>query len=328
VSLLFKQRKSPAAGQMKPGHVVTMYFIRHLQQALASVGELWRMPFSSLLTMAVLGVSLALPATLHLLLKNSEQLQNSWDSAAEITLFLTEQLSEPATTKLTNRILLYPEVASVHHISSEQALAEFKQLSGFGQALDYLDKNPLPALLIVVPTTKYSSPEGARMLLDKLQQQREVDFGKLDVAWLEKLNSIIGLLQDAVLALGCLLLVAVVLVIGNTIRLSILNRRDEIEVLKLVGATDDFIRRPFLYTGVWYGIVGGLIAWVCVSLMLWWMEDALVNLVGQFGSDFTLTGLSFNEFLWLILGGASLGWLGAYGSVTRHVHEIEPENQL
>lgn len=305
-----------------------MLFIRHIQQALASVGELWRMPFSSMLTMAVLGVSLALPTTLHLLLKNSEQLQGTWESASEITLFLTEGLSDSDSRKVINRISLYPEVASVRHITSEQALEEFKQLSGFGEALEYLDKNPLPALLVVIPTSKFSSPDGARLLLDKLQQQPEVEFGKLDVIWLEKLSAIIALLEDAVWALGVLLVLAVMLVIGNTIRLSILNRRDEIEVLKLVGATDDFIRRPFLYSGIWYGIIGGLIAWVCVSLMLWWMEGALAKLVSQLGSDFGLAGLNLAEFLWLIFGGASLGWLGAYGSVTRHVRAIEPEKQL
>lgn len=328
MSLLFSQRKPPSATKAMPGHGLVMLVIRHIQQALASIGELWRMPFSSLLTMAVLGVSLALPTTLHLLLKNSQQLQSSWDNASEITLFLTDNLSGRDAEKVINRISIYPEVASVRHISSVQALEEFKQLSGFGEALDYLDENPFPALLLVTPTSKYSSPDAARLLLDKLQQQREVEFGKLDVAWLEKLSAIIMLLEDAVLALGVLLLMAVTLVIGNTIRLSILNRRDEIEVLKLVGATDDFIRRPFLYSGIWYGIIGGLIAWICVSLMLWWMEDALVHLVDQFGSDFTLTGLSFSEFLWLIFGGAMLGWLGAYSSVTRHVQDIEPENQL
>ena len=328
MSLLFSQRKSPNAQSRMPGRSFVMFFIRHLQQALASIGELWRMPFSSLLTMAVLGVSLALPTTLHLLLKNSQQLQTSWDSASQITLFLTDNINEHDANKLMNRIALFNQISKVDYISSTQALAEFKQLSGFGDALEYLDKNPLPALLLVTPTNKFSSPEGARILLDKLEQQPEVKFGKLDVAWLEKLSSIVTLLEDAVFALGGLLLAAVVLVIGNTIRLSILNRRDEIEILKLVGATDDFIRRPFLYTGIWYGIVGGLIAWVCVSLMLWWIEGALVHLIGQFGSDFRLAGLSFIEFLWLIFGGAALGWLGAYGSVTRHVRDIEPENQL
>jgi cell division transport system permease protein len=313
---------------MVPGHGLVMLFLRHTQQALASIGELWRMPFSSMLTMAVLGVSLALPTTLHLLLKNSQQLQSSWDGASEISLFLTDGLSDNDSSKVINRISLYSEVTSVRHISSAQALEEFKQLSGFGEALEYLDKNPLPALLLVTPTSKFSSPDGARLLLDKLQQQPEVEFGKLDVTWLEKLSAIISLLEDAVLALGVLLLFAVILIIGNTIRLSILNRRDEIEVLKLVGATDDFIRRPFLYSGIWYGIIGGLIAWICVSLILWWMEGALAHLVGQLGSDFTLSGLNFTEFLWLILGGSALGWLGAYGSVTRHVREVEPENQL
>lgn len=328
MSLLFSQRKSPNARKLMPGRGLLMFFIRHLQQGLASVGELWRMPFSSLLTMAVLGVSLALPTTLHLLLKNTQQLETTLDDAAEITLFLDSGLNQAKTTQLINRLSLYPEVSQVRYISSEQALAEFKQLSGFGEALEYLDKNPLPSLLLVTPTVKHSSPDSARLLLDKLQQQSEVEFGKLDAAWLDKLNAITTLLEDAVVSLAVLLLLAVVLVIGNTIRLSILNRRDEIEVLKLVGATDDFIRRPFLYSGIWYGLVGGVIAWLCVSLILWWLENALMILVDQFGHDFRLSGLSFSEFLWLIFGGASLGWLGAFISVTHHVKAIEPENQL
>jgi len=305
-----------------------MFFIRHLQQALASIGELWRMPVSSLLTMAVLGISLALPTTLHLLMKNGEQLRGSWDNAAEITLFMEEGLNESQTKTVLRRIGLYEQVNAVNYVSEDQALEEFKSLSGFGDALSYLDKNPLPAVILVVPTEQYSSPEGARELLEKLQAQPEVSFGKLDVTWLEKLTAIVNLLDDAAFALGFLLLTAVVLVIANTIRLSILNRREEIEVLKLVGATNDFIRRPFLYTGIWYGLIGGLIAWICVSLILWWIEGALIDLASQLGTELTLSGLNFSEFLILITLSSALGWLGAYGSVMRHVYEIEPENQL
>jgi len=305
-----------------------MYFIRHLQQALASVGELWRMPISSLLTMAVLGVSLALPTTLHLLMKNGQQLRGSWDSAAEITLFVKEGISDSQTQKVLRRIGLYEQVNDVTYVAAEQALEEFKTLSGFGDALSYLDENPLPSVILVVPSLQYSSPEGARELLEKLQRQPEISFGKLDVTWLEKLTAIVNLLEDAALGLGVLLLLAVALVIANTIRLSILNRREEIEVLKLVGATNDFIRRPFLYTGIWYGLIGGLIAWVCVSLILWWVEGALLDLASQLGSELTLSGLNISEFLILIALSTGLGWLGAYGSVMRHVYEIEPENQL
>lgn len=328
MSLLFSQRKSPGAGKANPGHRLVMYFIRHMQQALASVGELWRMPASSLLTMAVLGVSLALPTTLHLLMKNGQQLRGSWDSAAEITLFMEEGLTENQTKQVLRRIGLYDQVNDVTYIAAEDALDEFKSLSGFGDALSYLEKNPLPSVILVTPTVQYSSPEGARELLERLQQQPEISFGKLDVTWLEKLTAIINLLDDAALSLGILLLIAVALVIANTIRLSILNRREEIEVLKLVGATNNFIRRPFLYTGIWYGLIGGLIAWVCVSLILWWVEGALMDLANQLGSELTLSGLNFNEFLILIALSCGLGWLGAYGSVMRHVYEIEPKNQL
>jgi len=328
LSLLFKQRKSPAASSNVPGHRVVMFFIRHLQQAFASVGELWRMPVASLLTMAVIGVSLALPATLHLLLKNSEHLRGNWDNAAQISLFLNDNIDENSAQRIINRIRLYPQVNEVKFISSQQALGEFKQLSGFGDALEYLDKNPLPSLLLVTPTMQYSSPEGARELLTKLQVQPEVAFGKLDITWLEKLTAIITLIEDGVSALGALLLLSVVLVLANTIRLAILNRREEIEVLKLVGATNDFIRRPFLYTGIWYGLIGGIIAWILVSLILIWLEGAFVTLADQLGTQVVLSGLDFSEFLILIALSSTLGWLGAYFSVMRHVYEIEPENQL
>jgi len=328
LSLLFKQRKSPAASSNVPGHRVVMFFIRHLQQAFASIGELWRMPVASLLTMAVIGVSLALPVTLHLLLKNSEHLRGDWDNAAQISLFLKDNIDQKQAQKVVNRIKLYPQVNDVQYISSEQALGEFKSLSGFGEALEYLDTNPLPSLLLVTPTTQYSSPEGARDLLQKLQLQPEVAFGKLDITWLEKLTAIITLLEDGVSSLGALLLLSVILVLANTIRLAILNRREEIEVLKLVGATNDFIRRPFLYTGIWYGLIGGLIAWIIVSLILIWLEGAFVMLADQFGTEITLAGLDFAEFLILIALSSTLGWLGSYLSVMRHVYEIEPENQL
>lgn len=328
LSLLFKQRTSTATTKQVPGHWIVMFFIRHLQQAFASVGELWRMPVASLLTMGVIGVSLALPTTLHLLLKNSEHMRSGWDNAAQISLFLNDNIDHKQATKVINRIKLYPQVNEVQYVTSEHALSEFKQLSGFGEALDYLDKNPLPSLLLVTPITQYSSPEGAGELLHKLQQQPEVAFGKLDINWLEKLTAIVNLLEDGVMALGALLLLSVILVLANTIRLAILNRREEIEVLKLVGATNDFIRRPFLYTGVWYGLIGGIIAWILVSLILIWLEGAFSILADQLGSGVLLSGLELNEFLILIALSSSLGWIGAYLSVMRHVYEIEPENQL
>ncbi|MGI2258448.1 permease-like cell division protein FtsX [Shewanella sp. GXUN23E] len=304
---------------------IVMFFIRHIQQAMASMGELWRNPVSSLMTMAVLGVSLSLPAALQVLVKNAESITHSWDSAAQISLFIDEGRSEQAIQSLITRIKVFPEVAEVSYINREQALEEFQTLSGFGDALSYLDSNPLPAVVMVTPTSRYSSPQGARELLDKLQQQPEVSMGRLDIEWLERLQAGVKLLQRTVSAVAALLILAVVLIIGNTIRLAIMNRRTEIEVMKLVGATEGFIQRPFLYTGIWYGVIGGVLAWVIINLLVWYLDGALAELLGLYGSQISMQALTFGELLQLVGVASFLGWLGSYVSVRQHLRAIEPQ---
>ena len=146
----------------------TARVLRHLQQAIGSLGDLWRTPFTSVMTVLVLGISLTLPATLHLFVKNTQTVTEQWNSASEITLFLKLSTADKAAQSLVQRIQLYPEVDNVVYISAEQALAEFKVISGFGQALEYLDENPLPATLLVTPTKRFSQVEAARELLLKL----------------------------------------------------------------------------------------------------------------------------------------------------------------
>ncbi|MCF1430242.1 MAG: permease-like cell division protein FtsX [Shewanella sp.] len=304
---------------------VVMFFIRHIQQAMGSVGELWRNPISSLMTMAMLGVSLSLPAALQVLVKNAESITQSWDSAAQISLFIDEGRSEHSIQSLITRIKVFPEVAEVSYINREQALQEFQALSGFGDALSYLDTNPLPAVVMVTPTSRYSSPQGARELLQKLQRQPEVSFGRLDIEWLERLQAGVKLLQRTVSMVAALLILAVVLIIGNTIRLAIMSRRSEIEVMKLVGATESFIQRPFLYTGIWYGVIGGVLAWVIINLLVWYLDGALVELLGLYGSQINMQGLTFTELLQLVGIASFLGWLGSYLSVRQHLQAIEPE---
>ncbi|QSX29948.1 permease-like cell division protein FtsX [Shewanella cyperi] len=303
---------------------IVMFFIRHLQQGMASMGELWRNPVSSVMTMAVLGVSLSLPAALQVLVKNAETVTQSWNSAAEISLFIDEGRSEQAIQSLISRIKVFPEVAEVNYIDRAKALDEFQRLSGFGEALAYLDSNPLPAVVTVTPTARYSSPTGARELLSKLEREQEVSFGRLDIEWLERLQAVLRLLERTVLAIAALLVLAVVLVIGNTIRLAIMNRRSEIEVMKLVGATEAFIQRPFLYTGIWYGIIGGLLAWLIINLLVWYLDGALAELLGLYGSSMQMQSLSVKELLQLVLLAAFLGWLGSYLSVRQHLRAIEP----
>ncbi|WP_434927862.1 permease-like cell division protein FtsX [Shewanella sp. HL-SH8] len=312
------QSKLPMSGR------IVMFFIRHVQQGMSSMGELWRTPVSSIMTMAVLGVSLSLPAALQVLVKNAENITQSWNSAAEISLFINEGRSEQSIQSLISRIKVFREVESIDYISRDQALEEFQRLSGFGEALSYLDENPLPAVVTVTPSLKYSSPTGARELLRKLEREPEVSFGRLDIEWLERLQAMVRLLEKTVLAIAALLVLAVILVIGNTIRLAIMNRRTEIEIMKLVGATEAFIQRPFLYTGIWYGVIGGLLAWIIINLLVWYLDSALADLMGLYGSELSLQALTFAELGQLVLLASFLGWLGSYLSVRQHLRKIEP----
>jgi len=303
---------------------ITARIIRHLQQAIGSLGDLWRTPFTSVMTVLVLGISLTLPATLHLFVKNTQAVTEQWNSASEITLFLKLSTSDKAAQSLVQRIGLYPEVENVVYISAEQALTEFKVNSGFGQALEYLDENPLPATLLVTPAKRFSQVQAARELLLKLEQERAVDQGKLDLEWLTRLEAMAALIEDVVIGIAILLCLSVVLIIGNTIRLAILNQKDAIAVMKLVGATDDFIQRPFLYAGVWYGVLGGFVASICVAILASYLSGALRQLTDLYQSQFVLSGLSFAELMLLQLMAVGLGLLGSFISVRQHIRAIEP----
>jgi len=297
---------------------------RHIQQAVGSLGDLWRTPFTSVMTVFVLGISLALPATLHLFVKNAQQVSEQWDSASQITLFLKLSTSEKSAKNLVKRIKLYPEVDKVHYISAKKALKEFKILSGFGQSLEYLDKNPLPATLLVTPTQRSSQANAANELLVKLKQEREVEQGKLDLEWLTRLEAMAQLIKDIVLGVALLLCLSVVLIVGNTIRLAILNEKEAIAIMKLVGATDRFIQQPFLYSGIWYGIFGGLLSWLAVSLLAQYLSGAISQLTELYQSNFQLQGLTFSDALTLIAFAVLLGLIGSYISVRKHIKAIEP----
>ena len=301
-----------------------MFFINHFRQALGSLGELWRSGMSSAMTVGVLGLSITLPTTLYVMVKNTEQISAGWEHASQISLFIKDKASQRDVNQLVKRIQLWPEVQDLTLITADEALAEFKQLSGFGDAIAYLDSNPLPNVVLVTPTQRHASPVAARALLEKLKNEREVDIGKLDIEWLERLHGLLNLVKDLVSVIALLLFLAVILIIGNTIRLNILNKKDEILVMKLVGATDAFIQRPFMYTGFWYGFLGGLLAWIAVTLLLWWMSTSVANVSALYQKDFNITGLDFNTFISMLGISVFLGLSGSFLSVKRHVRDIEP----
>jgi cell division transport system permease protein len=296
--------------------------LTHVRQAVTSLGELWRSPLWALITVAVLGISMTLPTTLHLLVKNVQQVSRSYDQSFEISLFLKNDASATDIATLVTLLQGDNQVAKVRLIDKAAAMAEFKQQSGFGEALAFLDQNPLPDVLLVSP--KQNQPAAAEALMHKLEKERFVELAKLDISWLERLAALMNLMQQAVYTIAVLLLSAALLVIGNTIRLSIMDKKAEIEVMKLVGATDAFIQRPFLYTGIWLGVFGGFLAFVVVELMLWWLQGAIATVTQLYQSDFVLNSLSLQEFGYLMLIAVTLGLVGSYIAVRSHIKAIEP----
>ncbi|MBU2342665.1 MAG: permease-like cell division protein FtsX, partial [Gammaproteobacteria bacterium] len=233
MSILFQGRATGAtAVKQSLWNRFVMFWVHHIRQALTSLGEIWLTPASSLLTVAVLGVSLTLPVTLHLMVKNLQQVSSSIDQAAQISLFLKADTNETQIAELIALLQANPEVADVQFIDKGQALAEFTAESGFGDAFSYIEDNPLPHVMLVSP--KNTSSVAASALLETLKQERYVELAKLDIGWLERLDAIVSLVRQVAMAVALLLMVAVLLVVGNTIRLMILNKKDEIEVMKLV----------------------------------------------------------------------------------------------
>ena len=294
----------------------------HARQAVSSLGELWRTPVWAFVTVAVLGVSMTLPATLHLLVKNIQQVSRSYDQSFEISLFLKNEATPTDIASFVTILQGDPQVAKVRLIDKAAAMAEFKQQSGFGEAIRFLDQNPLPDVLVVTP--KENLPSAAEDLLQKLEKERFVDLAKLDISWLERLAALMALMQQAVYTIAVLLLCAALLVIGNTIRLLIMDKKAEIEVMKLVGATDAFIQRPFLYTGVWLGIFGGFLAFLVIEFMILWLRAAIAKVTQLYQSDFVINSLSLSEFGVLMAIGTGLGLFGSYLAVRSHIKAIEP----
>lgn len=311
-------------GQAPLRTLLESYLLHHRNVAHDSARRMWRTPLASLMTWAVMGVALALPVALLLLLTSLQGVSAGWESSARVTAYLDDGVGLEQARALRDDIATLNHVEGVELIDKAQALAEFRETSGLSDALDYLEDNPLPHTLLVTPTEASRTAEGVEALVAAMDNREGIARVQVDLGWLQRLNVMTELLGRAVWALALLMAAAVVLVIGNTIRLAIENRRDEILVAKLVGGTDTFVRRPFLYTGLWFGLGGGVVAWVLLQLSLWWLSGPVERLAGLYRSDFALTGLSFEGALALIIVAMVLGWLGAWVAVKRHLDAIEP----
>jgi cell division transport system permease protein len=299
------------------------YFGLHRDNLLGAIKRLGGQPFASVLTILVIATALALPAGLRVAVSNADAVSDSWQSAADFTVYLKMDVSEEAARRTASGLEQRDDVAAVTLIDRDAALAEFRSQSGFGEALDALDGNPLPHTLVVHPASGIATDVEA--LASAVAKLPETELVQVDTAWVTRLRAMLSLAGRLVDFATVLLGLAVAIVVGNTIRLEINNRSVEIEVTKLVGGTDAFIRRPFLYLGLCYGLAGAVVALAVVGLGLLLLGPPVRALAALYGSSFSLAGLSLAESGILLLGGAFLGWAGAGLAAARHLRAIEPK---
>jgi cell division transport system permease protein len=303
---------------------VTAWFMRHLQTSIGSLGRLAQHKLATTLTILVIGIALALPACLHLLVTNAQIATGNWNRAVDLTVFLKRPTSAEEARRTVERIRQRRDVDEAQLILADEALKEFRRDSGFGDAIDALNENPLPHTIIVRPARNYTNTANLQSLAADVRALPSVEVVQLDTAWVNRLNAILEAFQRGLILAAVVLGLGVMVIVGNTIRLDIQNRRDEIEVTKLVGGSDAFVRRPFLYNGVWYGLGGALTAWVITLVALAVLREPIGKLAGLYGSSFELGALGPEASGILLAGGIALGWLGSYIAATRHLRKIEP----
>ncbi len=298
----------------------SLWVQRHQQAFFDSVKKFKRAPLATFLTVAVIGISLALPTLLLVFLHNGQLLSNSWGASTQISLFVKMDQTDQSVQQLINRLQADPDIASVYYVSPTEGLQQFQRASGFSDLQNALTTNPLPAVLEIKPSPHLRTSDAVQQLVNQLQHLPEADVVQLDMQWVNRLFAIIDLARRAVLGLAMLLGLGVILIIGNTIRLATQNNREEIDIMKLIGATNAFVRRPFLYTGVLYGLMGGLVAWLVVEILFWSLASPISHLAQLYQTTIALKGLGFFGTLQLWLCSAFLGFAGSWLVVNRYLN--------
>jgi len=303
---------------------VASYGARHVQAFLGALGRLARSPLASVLTLLVVAIALALPMSLKLFVTNARVATGDFKNAVDLSVYLKNDVALTKAQQLAGNARARAGVSEVTLIAADEALEEFRTYSGFGAALEVLEQNPLPHVLHVHPDSSASSTASLESLRQYFAAWPEVEMVQIDSEWVMRFNAILDVLRKVLIIAAALLGLGVLAVVGNTIRLEILNRRAEIEVTKLVGGSNGFVRRPFLYTGLLYGLGGALLAWGIVTVTVMVLAQPVATLAQLYGSRYALTGPSPRDTGSLLLGGAALGWLGAWISANRHLRSIEP----
>ena len=301
------------------------YFRNHAHSLFASLGRLTRSPFTSAMTILVLAVAISLAGGFYILVANVQQITGNLQATNQMSLFLKDHVNDVAGQKLAEQIRQHASVETIKFISKVQALEEFKANSGFGDALNALEQNQLPSVIQVLPKHTLETSTDIQKLQAEFKQLPQVEFVQIDMQWVERLQAIMIIASRGVLLVAVLLGFAVTFITGNTIRLELQNRQDEVYISKLVGATQSFIQRPFLYTGFWLGFIAGFMAWLIVTVMLAILEVPVEKLSALYDSNFQLLFLSFSEFLLLLVISSVLAVLGSWAVLHYQVRRIRPQ---
>jgi cell division transport system permease protein len=303
---------------------IAIHFERHGQALLGSLGRLARQPFATFLTVVVIGIALALPAALYLTIANMRAVTDGLGDTVQLSAYLELSTTAAQAKQAATAIEAREGVGDAVLVSPDEGLAEFRKLSGIGDALEALPDNPLPWLVMVRPSPPHDTPAALEALAAELRKIERVDLVEADTAWVRRIHAIEDTIERLVLLVAAVLAAGVLAVVGNTIRLEINGRRAEIEVTKLVGGSNAFVRRPFLYSGLWQGLGGGLLAFALVVAGLAALGPFVGQLSAAYGATFSLRGLTREEWPVLVGGGALLGLLGAWLAASYHLRRIEP----
>ncbi len=302
---------------------VRSYLLIHLHSFFASLGRFSKTPFNFMMTVGVIAITLSLPAGLLVSISNLTELSNQIDFNHNISLFLKQDITQKQAKALTASLAQHPHVEQATLIDKEAALLEFEEYSGFGLAIKALPDNPLPHVILLTPQTSNDQTTVITALIAELEKQPDIQLVQMDMDWLERLNGLLQIAQRAASLVTALLGLAVLLIISNTIRLELQNRKDEIDITRLVGATPAFITRPFLYSGFWYGFSGGVIACLIVNISIALLDGPSSSLANLYGSSFQLTFMPFSHAILWIIFSVSLGVSGAWVVVSRYLSELE-----
>ena len=290
-----------------------------------TLSDMWRQPLATLLTVMVIAISLTLPSVCYMVWKNVNQAAEQWYPAPQLTVYLSKTLDDDAAENVVAQLKKEKGVDKVNYLSREEAMGEFRNWSGFGGAMDMLEQNPLPAVAIITPKLTFQNSDTMNNLSARVAKVQGVDEVKMDDSWFARLAALTGLVGQVAAMIGVLMIVAVFLVIGNSVRLSIFARRDTINVQKLIGATDGFILRPFLYGGALLGFAGALLSLILSEVLVFRLETVVTQVAAVFGTTFNLTGLAWDESLLLLLISAMIGWIAAWLATVQHLRRFTPQ---